>query len=148
MVLGDFKTVSYFLLMFPFIRSAPPASQLRQLNGVDIKKEVNNIGDIKTNIQAIAVKMGVMCLPSNTLREFQLQNCCRCKVRGCSVARCSDNSKSTNKGVNRRYPEITGEDNLTVFSYSGRVKSPEWRWQRRRADLRHFEIFRTYYNLY
>ena len=34
------------------------------------------------------------------------------------------------------------KDNLTVFSYSGRVKSPEWRWQRRRADLRHFEIFR------
>ena len=43
---------------------------------------------------------------------------------------------------NRRFPEITGEDNLTVFSYSGRVKSPEWRWQQRRADLRHFEIFR------
>ena len=43
---------------------------------------------------------------------------------------------------NRRFPEITGEDLLTVFSYSGRVKSPEWRWQRRRADLRHFEIFR------
>ena len=43
---------------------------------------------------------------------------------------------------NRRFPEITGEDNLTVFSYSGRVKSPEWRWQRRRADLRHSEIFR------
>ena len=43
---------------------------------------------------------------------------------------------------NRRFPEITGEDNLTMFSYSGRVKSPEWRWQRRRADLRHFEIFR------
>ena len=44
--------------------------------------------------------------------------------------------------LNRRFPEITGEDNLTVFSYSGRVKSPEWRWQRRRADLRHFEVFR------
>ena len=29
-----------------------------------------------------------------------------------------------------------------MFSYSGRVKSPEWRWQRRRADLQHFEIFR------
>ena len=29
-----------------------------------------------------------------------------------------------------------------MFSYSGRVKSPEWRWQRRRADLRHFDIFR------
>ena len=29
-----------------------------------------------------------------------------------------------------------------MFSYSGRVKSPEWRWQRRRADPRHFEIFR------
>ena len=43
---------------------------------------------------------------------------------------------------NRRFPKITGEDNLTVFSYSGRVKSPEWKWQRRRADLRHFEIFR------
>ena len=43
---------------------------------------------------------------------------------------------------NRQFPEITGEDNLTVFSYSGRVKSPEWRWQRRRADLRHFAIFR------
>ena len=43
---------------------------------------------------------------------------------------------------NRRFPEITGEDNLTVFSYSGRVKSPEWRWQQRRADLQHFEILR------
>ena len=42
---------------------------------------------------------------------------------------------------NRRFPEITGEDNLTVVSYSRRVKSPEWRRQRRRADLRHFEIF-------
>ena len=29
-----------------------------------------------------------------------------------------------------------------MFSYSGRLKSPEWRWQWRRADLRHFEIFR------
>ena len=44
--------------------------------------------------------------------------------------------------INRLFLEITGEDNLTVFSYSGRVKSLEWRWQRRRADLRHFEIFR------
>ena len=26
---------------------------------------------------------------------------------------------------NRRFPEITGKDNLTVFSYSGRMKSPE-----------------------
>ena len=43
---------------------------------------------------------------------------------------------------NGRFPEITGEDNLTVFSYSGRVKSPEWKRQRRRADVRHFEIFR------
>ena len=42
----------------------------------------------------------------------------------------------------RRFPEITGEDNLTVFSYSGRVKSPEWRRQRRRASLRKFQIFR------
>ena len=42
----------------------------------------------------------------------------------------------------RRFPEIIGEDNLTMFSYSGRVKSPEWRPQLRRADLRHFEIFR------
>ena len=25
---------------------------------------------------------------------------------------------------------------------TGRVKSPEWRWQWRRADLRYFEIFR------
>ena len=29
-----------------------------------------------------------------------------------------------------------------MFSYSGRVKSPEWRWQQRRADLQHSEIFR------
>ena len=43
----------------------------------------------------------------------------------------------------RRFPEITGKDNLTLFSYSGRVKSPEWRpAAERRADLRHFEIFR------
>ena len=47
-----------------------------------------------------------------------------------------------NASRNRRFPEITGENNLTVFFYSGRVKSPEWRWQRRRANLRHFEIFR------
>ena len=40
--------------------------------------------------------------------------------------------------VNRRFPEITGKDNLTPFSYSGRVKSPEWRRQLRRADLRQF----------
>ena len=45
-------------------------------------------------------------------------------------------------GSNRRFPEITGEDNLTKFSYSGRVKSPKWRRQRRRADLRQFQIFR------
>ena len=31
---------------------------------------------------------------------------------------------------------------MTVFSYSGRVNSLEWRWQPRRADLRHFESFR------
>ena len=43
---------------------------------------------------------------------------------------------------NGRFPEITGKDNLTVFSYSGRVKSPEWRRQLRRADLRQFQIFR------
>ena len=43
---------------------------------------------------------------------------------------------------NRRFPEITGEGNLTVLSYSGRVKYPEWRRQQRRADLRPFQIFR------
>ena len=31
---------------------------------------------------------------------------------------------------------------MTVFSYSGRVKSPECRRQLRRADLRQFQIFR------
>ena len=40
------------------------------------------------------------------------------------------------------FSEIKGEDNLTVFSYPGRVKSPEWRRQRRRADLRQCQIFR------
>ena len=39
---------------------------------------------------------------------------------------------------NRRFPEITGKDNLTVFSYSRRVKSPEWRRQLRRANLPQF----------
>ena len=47
-------------------------------------------------------------------------------------------AESTNKGVNRRFSEIAGKDNLTVFSYSGRVKSPEWRRQLRRADLQQF----------
>ena len=42
---------------------------------------------------------------------------------------------------NRRFPEIAGKDNLTVFSYPGRVKSPEWRRQLRRADLQQFQIF-------
>ena len=50
-------------------------------------------------------------------------------------------SKTTQQ-ENRCFPEITGEDNLTVFSYPGRVKSPEWRWQQRRANMRHFEILR------
>ena len=45
---------------------------------------------------------------------------------------------NTQSAANRQFPEITGEDNLTVFSYSGRVKSPEWRRQQRRADLRQF----------
>ena len=40
--------------------------------------------------------------------------------------------------TNRRFPEITGKDNLTVFSYSGRVKSPEWRQQLKRANLWQF----------
>ena len=31
---------------------------------------------------------------------------------------------------------------MTAFSYSGRVKSPEWRRQLRRADMRQFQIFR------
>ena len=44
--------------------------------------------------------------------------------------------------TNRRFPEITGKDNLPVFSYSGRMKSPEWRRQRIRADVRQFWIFR------
>ena len=42
--------------------------------------------------------------------------------------------------LTERFPEITGEDNLTVFSYSGRVKSPEWRRQRRGGD---FDSFRS-----
>ena len=44
--------------------------------------------------------------------------------------------------TNRQFPEITSKDNLTVFSYSGRMNSPEWRRQLRRADLRQFQIFR------
>ena len=59
-----------------------------------------------------------------------------------SLAQSVCSSAVENICVNRLFLEITGEDNLTVFSYSGRVKSPERRWQRRRADLRHFEIFR------
>ena len=47
-----------------------------------------------------------------------------------------------NPRYNRQFPEITGKDNLTVFSYTGRVKSPEWRRQLRRADLQQFQIFR------
>ena len=31
---------------------------------------------------------------------------------------------------------------MAVFSFFGRVKSPEWRRQLRRADLRQFQIFR------
>ena len=44
------------------------------------------------------------------------------------------------QSVNRRFLEVTGKDNLTVFSCSGRVKSPEWRWQLKRADLRHLDL--------
>ena len=43
---------------------------------------------------------------------------------------------------NRRFLEITGEDKFDSVFLIGRVKSPEWRWQRRRANLWHFEIFR------
>ena len=51
---------------------------------------------------------------------------------------------------NRRFPEITGKDNLTVFSYSGRVKSPEWRRaaeKSRSATVLDLQAW-TYYNLY
>ena len=65
-----------------------------------------------------------------------------CNVSHNGVGENVNIKESTFQGIYRRFPEITGEYNLTVFSYSGRVKSPEWRWQRRRADLRHFEIFR------
>ena len=47
----------------------------------------------------------------------------------------------------RRFLEITGKDNLTVFSYPGRVKSPEWRRQLRRATVLDLQVW-TYYNLY
>ena len=50
---------------------------------------------------------------------------------------------------NRRFPEITGKDNLTVFSYSGRVKSPEWRQaaeKSRSATVLDLQAW-TYYNL-
>ena len=61
----------------------------------------------------------------------------------------SENVSNVAKIHNRRFPEITGEDNLAVFSYSGRVKSPEWRRQWRTADLRVFDLQAwTYYNLY
>ena len=77
--------------------------------------------------------------------------CCTCCVPGFCSGHLSHTSRppcwplQVSNGrctLNRRFPEITGEDDSTVFSYSGRVNSPEWRWQRRRADLRHFEIFR------
>ena len=55
-----------------------------------------------------------------------------------ATIRLMDGDSKPNGRANRRFPEITGKDNLTVFSYSGRVKSPEWRRQLRRADLRQF----------
>ena len=42
-------------------------------------------------------------------------------------------------GVWRKVPE---SDARSVPQYSGRVKSPEWRRQLRRADVRQFQIFR------
>ena len=69
-------------------------------------------------------------------------------VMACSPDRTCDNLLSFKVKIfecagpswyHRRFPEITGEDNLTVFSYSGRVKFPEWRQQWRRADLWQFE---------
>ena len=44
---------------------------------------------------------------------------------------CSNGSTFVKPVLNRRFPEITGEDNLTMFSYSRRVKSPESRLPRR-----------------
>ena len=46
-----------------------------------------------------------------------------------------------NTRTNRQFPEITGKDNLTAFSYSKRPLSPEWRQQLRRADKQQFQIF-------
>ena len=56
----------------------------------------------------------------------------------CSRNACPTGLTGPSSGGNRRFPEIKGKDNLTVCSYSGRVKSPEWRRQLRRADLRQF----------
>ena len=55
-----------------------------------------------------------------------------------SVDRSAETECSYSGITNRRFPEITGEDNLIVFSYSGIVKSPEWRQQLRRADMQQF----------
>ena len=51
------------------------------------------------------------------------------------------NEAQPRHSTNRRFPEITGEDNLSVFL----LRESEVPWmevQRRRTDLRHFEIFR------
>ena len=52
---------------------------------------------------------------------------------GTTLSKTLTNNTTASPTTNsRRFPEITSKDNLTVFSYSGRVKSPEWRQQLRK----------------
>ena len=53
--------------------------------------------------------------------------------------------KHRHDAENRRFPEITGKDNLTVFSYSGRVEAAAEK--SRSATVLDLQAW-TYYNLY
>ena len=73
------------------------------------------------HIQVFHGDCGWTCRPTRTLPT--------CADANSSVkkTKTKKGTKATTKQCNRLFPEITGEDNLTAFSYSGRVKSPERR---------------------
>ena len=108
--------------------SIPDSAQPRGKGNAAKRQDLaRNSGSVTLSQHRFPAPSRKLCQNCHSLKQNEAQSAC---------------TESTHKGVNRRLPEITGEDNLTVFSYSWRVKSPECRWQRRRADLRHFEIFR------
>ena len=142
------NSTNFYLILGPRDKAAPPTSQ--QINKFPPKRVKNLATPSSIFIFISSSSTGELCfqpIRGNVRRigrmfpEHVEQSFLDPEYSFVAVGRILPTRSAKKSSPNRRFPEITGKDNLTVFSYSGRVKSPEWRRQLRRADLRQFQIF-------